>query len=64
MKAKNKVPVVQMKYIDWKYYEELNNHVFNEVIYKFKQVGLFDLMGFRYNWNKEIFGSVSLLLLL
>jgi hypothetical protein len=40
MRLKNKVPIVQMRYIDWKYYEELN--------------GLFDIMGFRYNCNKEI----------
>jgi hypothetical protein len=38
-----------MKYIDWKYYEELNNTVFNSVIDKCKEVGLYDIMGFRYN---------------
>jgi hypothetical protein len=48
------VPIVKMRYIDWKYYEELNNIVFNSVIEKCKEVGLYDLMGFRYNWNKEI----------
>jgi hypothetical protein len=42
-----------MRYIDWKYYEELNNTVFNSAIEKCKEVGLYDLMGFRYNWNKE-----------
>jgi hypothetical protein len=52
--AKNMVPIVKMRYIDWKYYEELNNTVFNSVIEKCKEVGLYDLMGFRYNWNKEI----------
>jgi hypothetical protein len=52
--AKNMAPIVQMRYIDWKYYEELNNTVFNSVIEKCKEVGLYDLMGFRYNWNKEI----------
>jgi hypothetical protein len=52
--AKNVVPVMKMRYIDWKYYEELNNTVFNSVIEKCKEVGLYDLMGFRYNWNKEI----------
>jgi hypothetical protein len=42
------------QYIDWKYYEDLNNTVFNSVIEKCKEVGLYDIMGFRYNWNKEI----------
>jgi hypothetical protein len=48
------VPIVKMRYIDWKYYEDLNNTVFNSVIEKCKEVGLYDLMGSRYNWNKEI----------
>jgi hypothetical protein len=47
--AKNMVPIVKMRYIDWKYYEELNNTEFNSVIEKCKEVGLYDLMGFRYN---------------
>jgi hypothetical protein len=42
------VPIVKMRYIDWKYYEDLNNTVFNSVIEKCKEVGLYDLMGFRY----------------
>jgi hypothetical protein len=52
--AKNMVPVVKMRYINCKYYEDLNNNVFNSVIEKCKEVGLYDIMGFRYNWNKEI----------
>jgi hypothetical protein len=51
--AKNMVPIVKMRYIDWKYYEDLNNTVFNSVIEKCNEVGLYDLMGL-YNWNKEI----------
>jgi hypothetical protein len=47
--AENMVPIVKMRYIDWKYYEDLNNTVFNSVIEKCKEVGLYDLMGFRYN---------------
>jgi hypothetical protein len=52
--ARNMMPIVKMRYIDWKYYEDLNNTVFNFVIEKCKEVVLYDLMGFRYNWNKEI----------
>jgi hypothetical protein len=52
--SKNMAPIVKMRYIDWKHYEELNNTVFNSVIEKCKEVGLYDLMGFSYNWNKEI----------
>jgi hypothetical protein len=48
------VPIVNMMYIDWKYYEDLNNTVFSSVIEKCKEVGLYDIMGFSYNWNKEI----------
>jgi hypothetical protein len=51
---KNMVPIVKMRYIDWKYYEDLNNTVFNSAIEKCKEVRLYDIMGFRYNWNKEI----------
>jgi hypothetical protein len=32
--AKNMVPIVKMRYIDWKYYEELNDTLFNSVIEK------------------------------
>jgi hypothetical protein len=52
--AKKMVPIVKMRYIDWKYYEDLNNAVFNSIVEKCKEVGLYDIMGFRYNWNKEI----------
>jgi hypothetical protein len=52
--SKNMVPIVKMCYINWKYYKDFNNTVFNSVIEKCKEVGLYDLMGFRYNWNKEI----------
>jgi hypothetical protein len=41
--AKNMVPIVKMRYIDWKYYEDLNNTVFNSVIEKCKEVGLYDI---------------------
>jgi hypothetical protein len=52
--AKNMVPIVKMRYIDWKYYKDLNNTVFNSIIEKCKEVGLYDIMGFCYNCNKEI----------
>jgi hypothetical protein len=52
--AKNMGPIVKVRYIDWKYYEDLNNTMFNSIIEKCKEVGLYDIMGFRYNWNKEI----------
>jgi hypothetical protein len=32
--TKNMVPILKMRYIDWKYYEDLNNTVFNSVIEK------------------------------
>jgi hypothetical protein len=38
--AKNMVPIVKMRYIDWNCYEDLNNTMFNSVIEKCKEVGL------------------------
>jgi hypothetical protein len=40
--SKNMVLIVNMRYIDWKYYDDLNNTVFNSVIEKCKEVGLYD----------------------
>ena len=50
----SEVPIVPCKYVDWKYYEVLNDPFFNEAIAKCKEMGLYDIMGFRYNWNEEI----------
>ena len=47
-------PIVPCKYVDWKYYEDMNDPFFNEAIAKCKEMGLYDIMGFRYNWNEEI----------
>jgi hypothetical protein len=47
------VPIVKMRYIDWKYYEDLNNTVFNSVIEKCKEVGLYDHMGLGTNGTKR-----------
>jgi hypothetical protein len=36
------------------YFEKLNDPFFNKAIAKCKEFGLYDIMGFRYNWNEEI----------
>jgi hypothetical protein len=51
---KGKAPIIPCKYIDWAYFEKLNDPFFNQVIAKCKEFGLYDIMGFRYDWNKEI----------
>ena len=43
-----------MKYIDWKYFEDMNDSVVNEVIAKCRDFGLRQIMAFKYNWNTEI----------
>ncbi|RLN11191.1 retrotransposon protein, putative, Ty1-copia subclass [Panicum miliaceum] len=51
---KGKVPIVPCRYVDWAYFERLDDPFFNEAIAKCKEFGLYDIMGFRYNWNEEI----------
>ena len=51
---KSTAPIVPCKYVDWKYFEDMNDPFFNEAIAKCKEMGLYDIMGFRYNWNEEI----------
>jgi hypothetical protein len=51
---KGKSPIVPCKYIDWAYFEKLKDPFFNQAIAKCKEFGLYDIMGFRYDWNEEI----------
>ena len=51
---KSHAPIVPCKYVDWKYYEDMNDPFFTESINKGKEMGLYDIMGFRYDWNEEI----------
>ncbi|RLM60186.1 putative copia-type pol polyprotein [Panicum miliaceum] len=51
---KDDAPIVPMKYIDWEYFENMNDPSVNAVIAKFEEYKLRDLMGFKYNWNTEI----------
>src|SRR6185312_15044857 len=54
---KSRAPIVPCKYVDWKYYEDMKNPFFNEAMDKCKEMGLYDIMGFRYDWNEEILGQ-------
>jgi hypothetical protein len=55
MILRNKIqPIVPMKYVDWEYFEKMNDPAVNEVIAKFEEFGLGELMSFKYNWNSEI----------
>jgi hypothetical protein len=51
---KGKAPIVPSKYVDWAYFEKLKDPFFNQAIAKCKEFGLYDIMGFRYDWNEEI----------
>ncbi|RLN41428.1 hypothetical protein C2845_PM01G40290 [Panicum miliaceum] len=51
---KDKAPIVPMKYIDWEYFEGMNDPNMNVVIAKFEEFNLRELMAFKYNWNTEI----------
>ncbi|RLN41293.1 hypothetical protein C2845_PM01G41590 [Panicum miliaceum] len=51
---KGKAPIVPCKYVDWACFEKLNDPFFNQAIAKCKEFGLYDIMGFRYDWNEEI----------
>jgi hypothetical protein len=44
---KGKAPIVPCKYVDWAYFEKLNDPFFNQAIAKCKEFGLYDIMGFR-----------------
>jgi hypothetical protein len=51
---KDKAPIIPCKYVDWTYFEKLNDPFFNQAIAKCKEFGLYDIMGFRYDWNEEV----------
>jgi hypothetical protein len=52
--CKGKAPIVPCKFVDWAYFERLDDPFFNEAIAKCREFGLYDIMGFRYDWNEEI----------
>jgi hypothetical protein len=49
-----KAPIVPCKYMDWEYFERINDPFFNQAIEKCKEFGLYDIMVFRYDQNEEI----------
>jgi hypothetical protein len=51
---KGKAPIVPCKFVDWAYFERLDDPFFNEAIAKCREFGLYDIMGFWYDWNEEI----------
>ena len=50
----SEAPIVPCKYVDWPYFEKLNDPHYNAAMEICKEFGLYDIMGFRYNWNTEI----------
>jgi hypothetical protein len=55
---KGKPPIIPCKYVDWAYFDMLNDPFFNQAIVKCKKFGLYDIMGFRYDWNEEILTQI------
>ncbi|RLN25650.1 hypothetical protein C2845_PM07G09950 [Panicum miliaceum] len=51
---KDKAPIIPCKYVDCAYFERLDDPFFNQAIAKCKEFGLYDIMGFQYDWNEEI----------
>ena len=49
-----KSKIVKMQYIDWEELREKNDPDFNKAIQACENVGLIDIMAFRYNWNIEV----------
>ena len=46
--------IINMKYIDWEHLESKRDRDFNQVIAACKRFNMYDLMGFRYDWNTEV----------
>lgn len=49
-----KSKIHHMKYIDWSYLESMGNSDVDDVIAACKRFNLYNLMGFKYDWNREI----------
>ena len=50
----SEAPIVPCKYVDWAYFEKLNDPHYNVSMEICKEFGLYELMGFMYDWNTEI----------
>ena len=50
----NDSKILKMKYIDWEHLESKRDRDFNQVIAACKRFNMYDLMGFRYDWNTEV----------
>jgi len=51
---KDLAPIVPMRYIDWKYFEDMHDSTVNEVIAKCIDFALREIMAFKYNWNTYV----------
>jgi hypothetical protein len=45
---KSEAPIVIMKYIDWKYFEDMNDPSVNDVVAKCREFVLREIMAFKY----------------
>ena len=50
----SEAPIIPCKYVDWDYIEKLKYPHYNAAIEICKEFGIYELMGFRYDWNTEI----------
>jgi hypothetical protein len=51
---KPEAPIVIMNYIDWKYFEDMNDPSVNDVVANCREFVLREIMDFKYYWNNEI----------
>ncbi|RLM66450.1 uncharacterized protein C2845_PM16G03130 [Panicum miliaceum] len=49
-----KYKVACSKYVDWQKFEDMEDPIFDEIIDACKNKDVYNIMGFKYNWNNEI----------
>jgi hypothetical protein len=49
-----KNPITQQLYVDWSYMQKKRDPVFQKVIAKSQQLGIFDILGLHQEWNTEL----------
>jgi hypothetical protein len=49
-----KYKVARSQYIDWPKFEDMQDPIFDEIIAQCKAKHVYNIMGFKYDWNNEI----------
>ena len=54
---RKKNPILPQKYVNWRACRELGEQPLNQALATLDNLGLRDIMQFRYDWNKEVIGQ-------